>query len=844
MTLPAARLRGLTGVEAARRLAEGGPNELSRREQRSFLRIMAEVLREPMLQLLLAAGVIYLVLGDLGEALMLLAFAAFDVVLVSVQESRSEHTLAALTELTSPRALVIRDGAETRIAGREVVNGDILVVAEGDRVAADAVLLDCNDLTADESLLSGESVPVSKIAGARDAPAAPPAGDGLPWIYAGTVLVSGRGIAEVRATGPRSEIGKIGLSLAKIETADTPLHRETRRLVGWLAVLGVALSLALVILYGILRGDWLAGVLAGITLAMSLLPEEFPVVLAVFFVLGAWRIAQQGVLTRRAAAIETLGAATVLCTDKTGTLTQNRMAVARLSAGGITREIGAGASGPLPAPFQRLLRYAVLASETTPFDPMETAFHQLADRVLTPADRVPPDWRLVHEYGLSAELPAMTHLWAAPGSGTHVVAVKGAPEAVAGLCALDPAQQSTVGAAMEAMAADGLRVLGVAAGEWEGADWPASPRDIRFDFLGLTGLADPVRPAVPAAIARCRAAGIRVVMVTGDHPLTAAAIARQAGLDGSAVVAGAALAGMSDREVADRARTTTIFARVAPDQKLRLVEALKADGEVVAMTGDGVNDAPSLKAAHIGIAMGRRGTDVAREAASLVLLEDDFTAIVSTMLLGRRIYDNLRKAMAYVTGVHVAIAGSALIPILLGWPPLLFPVHVVFLEMIIDPVCSIVFEAEPPEEDMPTRPPRDPNGHLFGRAMLLRSAIQGAGALAAVIAVAIFSRASGYPDDTTRALAFGTLVLTNIGLILSNRSTERPLLATLARPNRWLWGAVSIALGALLLALYAPVMAGLFHFARPTAAELTIPLLAALGALIWFEALKRIIPPG
>ena len=837
-----ARLTGLTAAEAARRLAEDGPNELNRRERRSLLRITIEVLREPMLQLLLAAGAIYLVLGDLGEALMLLAFAVFDVALVTVQESRSERTLAALTELTSPRALVIRDGAESRIAGREVVRGDVLVVAEGDRVAADAVLIECNDLTADESLLTGESVPVSKIAGAPDTPWTPPSGDGLPWVYAGTVLVSGRGIAEVRATGPRSEIGKIGLSLARIEAADTPLHRETRRLVVQLAALGIGLSLALVILYGVLRGDWLAGILAGITLAMSLLPEEFPVVLAVFFVLGAWRIAQQGVLTRRSAAIETLGAATVLCTDKTGTLTQNRMGVARLRADGITQEIAADTGGPFPPPLQRLLRYAVLASETTPFDPMEKAFLELAERSLAATDRIPDDWRLVHEYGLSAELPAMTHLWAAPGGRTHVVAVKGAPEAVAGLCALDPAQQLAVRAATEAMAADGLRVLGVAAGKWEGTDWPASPRSFCFEFLGLTGLADPVRPAVPAAIARCRAAGIRVIMVTGDHPLTATAIARQAGLGEGGVITGADLATMSDAELADRARTAAIFARVTPDQKLRLVEALKADGEVVAMTGDGVNDAPSLKAAHIGIAMGRRGTDVAREAASLVLLEDDFTAIVSTMLLGRRIYDNLRKAMAYVTGVHVAIAGSALLPILLGWPPLLFPVHVVFLEMIIDPACSIVFEAEPAEEDLATRPPRDPEGRLFGRAMLLRSAAQGAGALIAVIAVAAFSRQIGWPDDTMRALAFATLVLTNIGLILANRSSERPVLATLARPNRWLWGAVSIALGALLLALYVPIIAGLFHFARPDAAELAISVLAALAALLWSEAMKRVGP--
>jgi len=824
--------RGLTETEAARRLAEDGPNELARERRRDLPHILLEVLREPMLQLLLAAGAIYLLLGDFGEAVMLLCFALFDIGLVTIQENRSERTLAALTELTSPRALVLRDGREQRIAGREVVRGDVMLVAEGDRVAADATLLECNDLAADESLLTGESVPVPKSAGGEQS-----------RIYAGTVLVSGRGIAEVTATGARSEIGKIGLSLAQIETADTPLHRETRRLVVRLAVLGIGLSAAMVPLYGLMRGNWLEGVLAGITLAMSLMPEEFPVVLAVFFVLGAWRIAQQGVLTRRSAAIETLGSATILCTDKTGTLTQNRMAVARLFAGGVARAIAPDESGPLPTRHERLLRYAVLASETAPFDPMETAFHELGARCLAPADRTPRDWRLVHEYGLTADLPAMTHVWAVPGSAAHVVSAKGAPEAIAELCHLQPEATATVRAAVDGMAADGLRVLGVATATWDGTSWPGSPRDMSFEFLGLAGLADPVRPAVPAAIARCREAGIRVVMVTGDHPLTAAAIARQAGLADGGILTGSELRAMSDAELAKRALHTTVFARVTPDQKLRLVEAFKADGEVVGMTGDGVNDAPSLKAAHIGIAMGKRGTDVAREAASLVLLEDDFTAIVSAVHLGRRIYDNLRKAMAYVTGVHVAIAGTALLPILLGWPPLLFPVHVVFIEMIVDSACSIVFEAEPAEADAMNRPPRDPAQSLFGRTMLLRSSVQGLGALVAVIAVAALVRAWGYDEESVRGVAFTTLVLSNIGSILANRSMEKPILATLARPNPWLWWGVGVSLAALTLALYMPGLNELFRFEAPTAGELAFAIAAALGTLAWSEFLKRAMPP-
>ncbi|HVM79127.1 MAG TPA: cation-translocating P-type ATPase [Stellaceae bacterium] len=827
------RPSGLTEAEAARRLAEDGPNDLGRQRRRDLPRILLDVLREPMLQLLLAAGIIYLLLGDLGEAVMLLCFALFDIGLVTVQESRSERTLAALKELTSPHAIVLRDGVERRIGSREVVRGDVLLVTEGDRVPADAVLLESNDLAADESLLTGESIAVPKSPGGEQS-----------GIHAGTVLVSGRGIAEVTATGARSELGKIGLSLAQIETADTPLHRQTRRLVAYLAVLGIGLSAALALLYGFLRGGWLEGVLAGITLAMSLLPEEFPVVLGVFFVFGAWRIAQQGVLTRRSAAIETLGSATVLCTDKTGTLTQNRMAVARLFATGVVREIAPGVTGPLSARHERLLRYAVLASETAPFDPMETAFHELGARCLGPAGRVPADWRLVHEYGLTPDLPAMTHVWAVPGNAAHVVAVKGAPEAVMSLCRLDPEAAAAVRAGAEAMAADGLRVLGVASGSWSGTSWPRSPRDIAFEFLGLAGLADPVRPDVPEAIARCRKAGIRVVMVTGDHPLTAAAIARQAGLADGGIVTGAELKAMSDAELAERAPRTTIFARVTPGQKLRLVEAFKTDGEIVGMTGDGVNDAPSLKAAHIGIAMGKRGTDVAREAAALVLLEDDFTAIVSAIHLGRRIYDNLRKAMSYVMGVHVAIAGTALLPILFGWPPILFPVHVVFIEMIVDSACSIVFEAEPAESDAMTRPPRDPREPLFGRTMIMRSSAQGLGALGAVIAVAALARAWGFDEESVRGVAFSALVLSNIGAIFANRSADKPLLATFARPNPWLWWGLGISLAALALALYAPGLNALFRFEPPTAGELAFAIAAALMTVAWSELLKRTVPPG
>jgi len=638
--------QGLSAAEAAQRLQTDGPNELSPPQRRTLWHIAVDLAREPMLQLLIAAGAIYLLLGNRGEALMLLGFVAVTVLISISQERRTERVLEALRELTSPRALVLRDGQSLRIAGTEVVVGDLLLLAEGDRVAADARLLTANDLQTDESLLSGESLPLAKQPGEGEAGA----------VFAGSLVVGGQGLARVTATGARSEIGRIGTSLGEIAAPATPLHLQTRRLMRRFSILGLGLSLLVVLLFGLTRGDWLAGLLAGITLAMSLLPQEFLLILTVFMAMGAWRLSRQQVLARRAATIETLGSATVLCTDKTGTLTCNKMAVAEL----------APAQGVVQV---ELLELAILASEREPFDAMERALHERGHLDL-PAAAWHPDWTLVHEYGLSPELPAMTHVWQT-GAG-HVVAIKGAPEAVMGLCALATAQREALSAQAQAMAVRGLRVLAVARAEWPAAPWPASPASpdgFTFRLLGLLAFADPLRPEVPAAIEECRAAGLRVLMITGDHPATALAIASQAGLaSGQGAVTGAEMAAMEEAELRVCVQSHAVFARIKPQQKLALVEALQAQGEVVAMTGDGVNDAPSLKAAHIGIAMGQRGSDVAREASSLVLLDDNFGSIVKAVRLGRRIFDNLRKAMAFVLAVHVPIAGLSLLPLLLGWP--------------------------------------------------------------------------------------------------------------------------------------------------------------------------------
>ncbi len=824
--------QGLTAAEAAARLLRDGRNELPQERQRGMARIVLDAVREPMLLMLLGAGVLYLVIGDLAGALILLAFAVLNVVLVVVQESRMERALAALKDLTSPGAFVIRDGLRVRIPGGDVVVGDIIALVEGDRVPADARLLEVADLEADESLLTGESVPVRKALRESHTGDVRPGGDGTAYAWSGSLVVRGTGLARVLATGARTEIGRIGTSLGAVESAPTPLQIQTRKLVKIFATVGIGSSATLAVTYGLMHGEWVKGILAGITLAMATLPEEFPLVLTVFLVLGAWRMSQNKVLTRRSAAIEALGAVTVLCTDKTGTLTLNKMSVAALVADGTQWAVAQETEAALPEQFHALVEYSILASRPDPFDPMERAFSDLGERFLKQTEHIHSDWALVHGYPLKPELLAMSQVWQARGCTGFVVAAKGAPEAIADLCHLPPDQIEAVRGDVASLATRGLRVLAVARGQTATDAWPDTQHDFDFAFVGLVGLADPLRPEVPAAVAACISGGIRVVMITGDHPATALTIARQAGITGDDVLTGADMAGLDDAQLEARLAHTNIFARIMPEQKLRLVQAFAALGQIVAMTGDGVNDAPSLKAAHIGVAMGGRGTDVAREAASLVLLDDNFASLVTAVRLGRRIADNLRKAMGYILAVHVPIAGMSLLPVLLGWPMVLGPIHVVFLELIIDPVSSIVFEAEPDEDGIMARPPRKPDAPLFDTALMLHGLLQGAVVLVAALGMFQLGMHDLHGEEVARSLAFVTLVIGNLGLVLTNRSLKTSAFLTLTRPNRALVLVVITTFAALALSLSVPWLRGLFGFAPLALDRLAEAAGAALACLV------------
>jgi Ca2+-transporting ATPase len=835
-------LPGLSDDDARLRLRQEGPNELPVQKKRNLSAIVLEVAREPMFLMLVAAGSLYLLMGEPADALMLLGFVFVVMAITIIQERRTERSLEALRDLSSPRALIIRGGVHSRIPGREVVRGDILVLAEGDRVPADALLRRGINLSVDESLLTGESAPVRKAVSSNGTALERPGGDDHCSLFSGTLVSAGQGIAEVVSTGVRSELGKIGKALQQIEPEATLLQKDTGRMVRMFALVGIGASLIVVIAYAFTRGGgatvWKQGLLAGITLAMSILPEEIPVILTIFLALGAWRISRNRVLTRRMPAIETLGKTTVLCVDKTGTLTLNRMTLKHIMSGSRSMVVTPEAT-QLPSELHALLEQAILASARDPFDPMERALHAAGDRVLGQTEHLHPKWSLIRAYPLSPGLAAVSQAWQCGNNDELIVASKGAPEAIAQLCHLSLERREELARQVTELASEGLRVLAVAHGTLNGDRLPEVQGDLALELVGLLGFEDPLRPNVPAAVAECRTAGIRVVMITGDYPATAQSIARQAGIANfDNVITGPELESLPDEKLAGLAKDAGVFARVLPEQKLRIVNALKANGEVVTMTGDGVNDAPALKSAHIGIAMGSRGTDVAREAADLVLLDDDFSSIVAAIRLGRRIYDNIRKAIAFTFAVHVPIAGLSMLPVFFAdWPLLLLPTHIVFLELIIDPSCSLVFEAEADETNVMRRPPRGPKDRLFSLDTVGLAVLQGLSMLAVCVGVFLYSRQYHSPG-AARALTFSSLVASVLVVLLANRSSNRTILGGFRAPNAALWFVLGGAVTFLPIVLLVPFAQQIFQFAPISVGDFVLSITAGLVCAPWFDLLQ------
>ncbi len=840
MNVILSKYKGLTAGQAKEKILSEGYNKLPSSKPKDIFSIALGVAKEPMFILLVACGTLYLVLGDMREGLILLLFVFVIMGIEFFQEKKTEKALDALKDMASPRALVIRDGEEIRIAGFEVVTDDIIVLQEGDRVPADATVIHSVNLLADESLLTGEPVPVRKNDWDGIEKIVQPGGDDLPFVFSGSMIVHGNGIAKVTSIGTNTEIGKIGKALGEVIEEPTRLKKEMSSLVKKITIIAIILCALVIIGYTLSRGNLITGFLAGITLAMAILPEEFPVILTIFMALGAWRMSKKKVLTRNPSAIETLGSATVLCTDKTGTLTQNKMTVSKLYNGKEFLQVEK--TNELLSDFHEIIEYGILSSQINPFDPMEKAISNIGDLFLKETEHIHANWEMIKEYPLSKELLAMSRVFSFKGTQEKTIATKGAPEAIFDLCHLSEENKKKLSLAVEELASDGLRVLGVAKAKINATGLPEIQHDFTFEFIGLIGLSDPIRKNVKQAVSECYKAGVRVIMITGDYPITAKHIAVEIGLENSDnCITGHELQLMTEDELCEKIKTINVFARVIPVQKFKIVEALKKNNEIVAMTGDGINDAPALKSAHIGIAMGEKGTDVAREASSLVLMDDNFSSIVGAVKMGRRIFDNLQKAFGYTFAIHVPIAGLSLIPILFGnFPLILWPVHIVFLELIIDPACSIIFEAEKEEKNIMTRPPKKIDEPFFGGRKILFSCLQGLGILIITFGVYVVGLRLGYDAKEVRAMAFITLLISNLAIILTNRSWSDNIFQILATPNKAVFWITGGAILFLAIILNVPFFLDLFQFQKLSFFNIVICSLAGLTTIVWFEIYKLV----
>ncbi len=805
------------------------------------MHIILEVLKEPMFLLLIACGVLYFLFGEINDALLLMIFVFLVIGITIYQERKVERALEALRDLSSPRASVIRNGEQKKIPGREVVVGDLIALEEGDRVPADAVILESSNLVVDESLLTGESFPVRKIEGDEKSKFHPAGGEDTPFVYSSTLIVGGHAIARVLKTGINTQVGLIGKELEKPQNEETMLQKETNKIVAIFATVGFIVCILIVFFYYLTTNDFIQALLSGLAVAMSIVPEEFAVVLTVFLALGAWRMSKYNALTRKLNSIQNIGAATVLCVDKTGTLTMNKMVLKKAFANGKEYDFE---TMEVPKVFQRLLKFSVLASQKIPFDPMEKAIKEAVKQKLSFSDDEAME--LIKEYPLSKELLALSHVWGNENKKEFIVASKGAPEAIIDLCHLEKNEKEKILKQVNHFSNQGYRVLGVASSDFKCSknkslelDLPKIQHDFEFEFLGLIALEDPVRESVPNAIKECYSAGIKVIMITGDYAGTAQHVAKHAGFSSfSEVITGKELDNMTQEVLREKLKTVNLFARIAPEQKLRIVNALKENKEIVVMTGDGVNDAPALKAAHVGIAMGARGTEVARESAAIVLVDDDFASIVKAVRMGRRIFDNIKKAMTYIIAIHIPIAGLALFPVLFEWPLIFFPAHIAFLELVIDPVCSIAFEAEPEEKDIMKKKPRKLSEPLFDKKTLFIGIVQGIFVLLVVLIVFGFALWTNQTDVNARALAFTILIISNLLIVYSMRSNSQTIIETLSSPNKALYVVSGVAVLLLLIVLYVPFFQQLFHFSFLHPIDLVYCIIAGLMTVILFEALK------
>ncbi|SEM70816.1 Ca2+-transporting ATPase [Mucilaginibacter gossypiicola] len=819
-------IQGLSRLEVAAARERYGINRLSIEKNNVFFTALKDLVAEPMVVLLLVTAVIYLVRGQNGDA-MFLAIAVFLVAGISIfQNSRSKAALDKLKSFTQSKCRVIREGLVTDINSYELVVGDSLIVEEGMSIAADGRIVHSNDFSVNESILTGESLPVFKDPLSVE-----------PIVFQGTTVVSGLAVVAVSAIGDQTQLGKIGRGLESITVEKTPLELQINNFVKKMVIIGVIVFAIVWAINFFRSADWLASLTKALTLAMSILPEEIPVAFTTFMALGAWRLMQMGVVVKEIKTVETLGSASVICTDKTGTLTENKMSLAKLYLRG-ARQFYDAVELMDEKKARQLVALAMWASEPIPFDPMEVALHEGYHKNCDTDER--PGYRLVHEYPLAGKPPMMTHVFENE-SGHRIIAAKGAPEALLAVSGLNIEEKKVIESAIRKLSAEGYRVLGVGRGLLDGNQFPPVQQEIQFDFVGLVAFYDPPKKNIKDVLEAFYKAGIVVKIITGDNPFTTQAIAKEIGFrNGNETISGDALLALPEKEFGEKIKHVNIFSRMFPDAKLKIVNALKAAGEIVAMTGDGVNDGPALKAAHIGIAMGTKGTEIAKDAASLVLVKDDLSKMVDAIAMGRRIYTNLKKAIQYIISIHIPIILTVFIPLAFGWiyPNIFSPVHIIFLELIMGPTCSIVYENEPIEKNTMLRPPRPLVSTFFNWSELVTSVIQGLVITGVTLLIYQYAVNAGFSEQLTRTMVFSCLLSANIFLTLVNRSFYYSLRVTIKYKNRLMFPMLGFTLLLGLALLYIRPLAMFFEFKSPSAFQLAVSAGAGSLSAGWFEALK------
>lgn len=818
-------IKGLSNDEVIASRKKWGSNSLEHQQKNHLLISILELVKDPMFLLLFAAASIYYITGDYGDGIFMTIAILLVAAISLFQQARSRNAIDTLKKLSQPKSKVIRNGKIIEIPSEEIVVGECIQVQEGSFIPADAVIIQSNDFSVNESILTGESLSVFKNELSE-----------IKKVFQGTIVATGLAICEVTAIGNQTSLGKIGKSLESIEEEKTPLQLQITNFVKKMSIIGL-------VIFGIV---WalnyyhskvvLDSLLKALTIAMSVIPEEIPVAFTTFMALGAWRLMKMGIITKQTKTVETLGSATVICTDKTGTITENKMSLAQLYVFDSNTVIDANEK--LNSEAEEVLSFAMWSSEPIPFDAMEIAVHEGYAKLESVDER--PNYKLIHEYPLGGKPPMMTHVFE-DSKGNRIIAAKGAPEALIEVSSLSDKEKNKVLSAMEAMAKKGYRVLGIGMADFPGTDFPKSQQELKFSFKGLVAFYDPPKANIQEVFETFYKAGIQIKIVTGDNAATTSTIARQIGFkDGEKVLNGDELMDMDSETLKAKVMETTLFTRMFPEAKLKIIQALKANNQIVAMTGDGVNDGPALKSAHIGIAMGKKGTEIAKQAANLILIDDDFSKMIDAIAMGRRIYVNLKKAIQYIISIHIPIILIVFIPLAFGWlyPNIFTPVHIIFLEIIMGPTCSVIYENEPMESNLMLQKPRPLTTTFFNLKEIIISIIQGLVITLGLLFVYNYCVDEGFTEKYTRTTVFLTLIISNIFLTLENRSFYYSVFTTIRYKNNLVLMIIGITIVITSLLLLVPLFSNFFLFEKVDKAQIGLCLLVGFISVIWIEVYK------